>query len=192
MSPIIEYTHKAFIEIHNMDYVELLSNLPDKSIDAIITDPPYEMDINMDEIRRVCKGNIIMFCAPLHPFFTPDDLQYWLKTPSTKNYSKSCGHFIEWITFEFHRGTFNPGNHWSNYTGFHDDKILAKLGHPYQKPESLLQRLISIYTNPGDTILDPFFGGGSTLRASVATGRIPIGGELDKIHYDNFERSLHA
>lgn len=180
------------ISIFNLDYLDLLKDLPDKSIDAVITDPPYEMDLNMDEFRRVCKGNIIMFCAPLQPFFTPDDLQYWLKTPSTKNYSKSCGHFIEWITFEFHGGTFNNGLHWSNYTGFHDDKILSKLEHPYQKPESLLQRLISIYTNPGDIILDPFFGGGSTLRACLATGRGAIGGELDPGHFANIKGSLYA
>ena len=173
------------IKIENGNAWELIAQLPDKSVDAIITDPMYDATMNMDELRRVCKGHIIMFCAPLKPFFPPDDLQYWLKTPSTKNYSKSCGHFVEWITFEFHGDAFNNGLHWSNYTGFHDDKILEKADHPYQKPVSLLERLIAIYTRPGDIILEPFFGSGSTLKAARNLRRGAIGYELDPVYFSH-------
>lgn len=178
------------IDIQNKNAWDVIATLPDKSIGAIITDPVYDDILNMDELRRVCSGHIIMFCAPLKPFFKPDDLQYWIKTPSTKNYSKSCGHFIEWIIFEFHGDTFNNGLHWSNYTGVHDDKIFDKSGHPYQKPVSLLERLIAIYTKPDDVILDPFFGSGSTLKAAQNLGRSAIGCEISQEYFTAFQQSV--
>lgn len=54
-------------------------------------------------------------------------------------------------------------------------------GHPTQKPEALLQYLIKQYSNPGELILDPFAGSGSTLAAAQATGRRAIGCELDPV-----------
>ena len=177
------------ITIENCNAWNYISQMKDRSVDAIITDPMYDDKMNMDELRRICKGHIIMFCAPLKPFFQPDDLQYWLKTPSTKNYSKACGHFIEWVIFEFHGNTFNKDLHWSNYTGFHDDKILHKTGHPYAKPVSLLERLIAIYTNPGDIVFDPFFGSGSTLDAARNLGRHAIGVEIDSVYFQQYANS---
>ncbi|HMM99842.1 MAG TPA: DNA methyltransferase [Anaerolineales bacterium] len=171
------------IQISHSDAWEFIRTMSDKSVDLILTDPMYNAVMDMVELRRICKGHIIMFCAPLKPFFQPDDLQYWLKTPSTKNFSKSCGHFIEWIIFEFHGDTFNADLHWSNYTGFHDDKILTKSNHPYQKPQSLLERLISIYSNPGDTVFDPFFGSGSVLFAAENVGRDSLGCENDGSYF---------
>jgi DNA modification methylase len=44
-------------------------------------------------------------------------------------------------------------------------------GHPNQLPEVYLQRLILAYTNPGDRILDPFGGSGTTAVVADALGR---------------------
>lgn len=46
-----------------------------------------------------------------------------------------------------------------------------KLGWPDQKPSALLRRIIQATTNPGDLVLDPFAGSGTTLRAASATRR---------------------
>ena len=43
--------------------------------------------------------------------------------------------------------------------------------HPQQKPESLLRYLIRSYSNPGDLVVDPYAGSGSTGIASSAEGR---------------------
>ena len=50
-------------------------------------------------------------------------------------------------------------------------KANEKLGYPTQKPQKLLERLIETATNPGDLVLDPFCGCGTTAAAVRALGR---------------------
>jgi modification methylase len=52
--------------------------------------------------------------------------------------------------------------------------------HPTQKPEALLYRVIMASSNPGDIILDPFFGSGTTGAVAKKLGRNWIGIERDK------------
>jgi len=51
--------------------------------------------------------------------------------------------------------------------------------HPTQKPLEILQRMISAWTNPGETVLDIFSGSASTMIACANTNRNFIGCELD-------------
>jgi modification methylase len=52
--------------------------------------------------------------------------------------------------------------------------------HPTQKPEALLHRVLLSTTNPGDVVLDPFFGTGTTGAAAKQLGRIFIGIEREE------------
>lgn len=52
--------------------------------------------------------------------------------------------------------------------------------HPTQKPVELLKRLIEIFTDPGDVVIDPVAGSGSTLIAAEAIGRKAYGFEIKK------------
>ena len=45
---------------------------------------------------------------------------------------------------------------------------------------SVLKRLIEIFTDKGDTIIDPCMGSGSTIRASIELGRNAYGFEIKK------------
>jgi DNA modification methylase len=56
-----------------------------------------------------------------------------------------------------------------------------RLGYPTQKPLQLLERIISASSNPGDTILDPFCGCGTTVEAAEKLGRQWVG--IDVTHY---------
>lgn len=53
-----------------------------------------------------------------------------------------------------------------------------RLRHPALCPQELVERLIQIYTKPGDTVLDPFMGTGSTLLAAQKLGCDSIGFDI--------------
>ena len=56
--------------------------------------------------------------------------------------------------------------------------------HPTQKPLSILKELIETVSNPGDIIMDPFMGSGSTCVAAALTNRKYIGIELSEEYYN--------
>lgn len=55
--------------------------------------------------------------------------------------------------------------------------------HPTQKPVRMLKRLIRIFTDEGDTVIDPVAGSGTTLRACMELNRNCYGFEIDKNFY---------
>lgn len=76
----------------------------------------------------------------------------------------------------------NDGSMVLNWFSYRRDSNIEKI-HPTQKPINLLKRLISIYTDPGDVVIDPCAGSGSTLRAAYETGRNSYGFEISKSVY---------
>ena len=64
--------------------------------------------------------------------------------------------------------------------------------HPTQKPLRVLRQLIEWGTNPGEVVLDPFMGVGSTAVAALQTGRRFIGIELDEAYVDAARRRVAA
>ena len=56
--------------------------------------------------------------------------------------------------------------------------------HPTPKPPELARHFIRLHTQPRDTVLDPFMGGGSTAVAAVKEGRKFVGIELDPRWFD--------
>ena len=128
---------------------EWIKQQPDKCVDHIITDYVYGTTFPIEECKRICKGNILTFCASEDYPFVPDEKAYWIKTPSTKNYSKHIGRFVEQIFIIQQGGTFNC-LHWSQMIGVYTDLVIEKEGHQWRKPLSLMERLIRIYTNDRD------------------------------------------
>lgn len=58
------------------------------------------------------------------------------------------------------------------------DRPSANPDHPTEKPVPLMEHLIGLVTDPGDLVLDPFAGSGSTLVAAARSGRRGVGIEL--------------
>ena len=56
--------------------------------------------------------------------------------------------------------------------------------HPAQKPVNVLKRLIEIFTDEGDVVIDPCAGSGTTLRACVELNRNAYGFEVSKQFYN--------
>jgi site-specific DNA-methyltransferase (adenine-specific) len=63
-------------------------------------------------------------------------------------------------------------------------------GHPTPKPLELVQRWLEDFTDPGDLVLDPFMGSGTTGVACVRTGRRFIGVEIDPTYFAIAQRRI--
>jgi modification methylase len=68
----------------------------------------------------------------------------------------------------------------------------GKKAHPTQKPESLLRRILLASTNPGDVVVDPFFGTGTTGAAATRLGRHWIGIEREKSYVKVAKKRIDA
>ena len=214
------------------DCFKLLDDIPDKSVDLILTDPPYNIakystgnidlpgrsalnndlaDWDKTEIeprellanfKRIIKpkGNIFIFTTynqigKWHEVFDPefDTFQFmvWHKTnPAPKIYKNGFLNSCELIVC-----MWNKGHQWnfSNQKEMHNfiqtpicmqPERLSNPKHPAQKPVKLLEHIIKIASNEGDTILDPFMGVGSTGIAAYNLKRNFIGIELEKEYFD--------
>lgn len=62
--------------------------------------------------------------------------------------------------------------------------------HPCQMPESLLKRIVAVSSSPGDCVLDPFSGSGTTLAAAKQLGRNYVGVEISRKYVENAKRRL--
>lgn len=70
-----------------------------------------------------------------------------------------------------------------------DSKDIPKI-HPTQKPLSVLKRLIEIFTDEGDVVIDPCAGSGSTLRAAYEMGRSAYGFEVSTAFYKEASQKM--
>ncbi|HEB7647655.1 TPA: site-specific DNA-methyltransferase [Campylobacter coli] len=93
----------------------------------------------------------------------------------------------------------NDGKMIYNCMDWQKDEGIPKV-HPTQKPVKLLERLITIFTDAGDVVIDPCAGSGSTLLAATNLNRKAYGFEIKKdffksaneIMFKHIERSLFA
>jgi len=67
-----------------------------------------------------------------------------------------------------------------------------RLGYPTQKPVALLERILSASSNPGDLVLDPFCGCGTTVHAAEKLGRKWIGIDVTHLAIGLIERRLRT
>ena len=76
----------------------------------------------------------------------------------------------------------NNGKMIFNYLNWVRDNETPKI-HPTQKPIPVLKRLIEIFTDEGDVVIDPCAGSGTTLKAAAETNRHSYGFEIDRNFY---------
>ena len=85
------------------------------------------------------------------------------------------------------RGTGHMVFNWFKWEK--DGKDIPKI-HPAQKPVKVLEQLIQIFTDPGDVVIDPCCGSGSTLRAARNLGRSAYGFEIDRNFYSKAKNEM--
>jgi site-specific DNA-methyltransferase (adenine-specific) len=67
-----------------------------------------------------------------------------------------------------------------------------RTGHPCQMPEAVLERIIRVSSNPGDLVLDPFAGSGTTLAVARRLGRQYLGIELSPDYAERVRKRLEG
>jgi len=93
---------------------------------------------------------------------------------------------------------FNDGKQMPNVwhiplcTGAERIKRNGQKAHPTQKPEALLYRVILSSSNPGDIVLDPFFGTGTTGAVAKKLKRNYIGIEVDPLYIEVAQRRIES
>jgi site-specific DNA-methyltransferase (adenine-specific) len=83
----------------------------------------------------------------------------------------------------------NDGRMVLNWFDWETDSSYPKL-HPTQKPIPVLKKLISIFTDYGDVVIDPVAGSGSTLRAAIELNRSAYGFEIKKDFYEKARKQM--
>lgn len=161
------------------DSLEYMSMMPSCSVDFILADPPYGdielINTAIKQAYRICKGASLFFMYPedlCYLDIAPQQVIHWVKTPSTKNTSRKYSRFVEAIAcYNLHLSPFNQDTHWTTRSGVFTDSFSTKQVHPFEKPASLLEKLLVVHTKPGDLVLDPFAGSGSVEKVCERIGR---------------------
>ena len=193
------------ITLHCGDCLEYMKSMPDKSVDAVITDPPYGINIisgggrgmngwrdfrhqgdwdkvrpskeYFDEILRI--GKIVFVWGG--NYFTdilPPSQQWLAWDKGQRDFSLADGELA-----------------WSNqdkairFFSFPRGSMQKENGlHPTQKPIALMKWCVELST--AKTVFDPFMGSGTTGVACVQLGRNFIGCEIDPDYFKIAERRI--
>jgi len=174
------YYQDDYVTIYNADCLDIVGSL---APDIIITDPPYP-DVLVDEFKYfdgILNFLTKMECRQIIFWSAKEKFPIGYSAIHIWNKQVKCRSQYERI-FE-RNGSFN-------YRVFNhhpiDSIVAAQMlrdkyyDHPTQKPQKLMKELVKKFSEPGDTILDPFMGSGSTLFAAKEMGRKAIGIELNK------------
>jgi DNA modification methylase len=173
------YYEHAGITIYHGDCREVLPHL---KADAVVTDPPYGMGKAEWDETIVPPESWMNHCGTLplavfvgvrgvYDYPRPEWIAAWHRPASTQRAGRLRG-FNNWEPILLYNITALP-NDTITCANLHEN-----LGHPTVKPLALMKRVVAWF--PGDTILDPFMGSGTTLRAAKDLGRKAIGIEIEE------------
>jgi site-specific DNA-methyltransferase (adenine-specific) len=194
------------------DSLRVLKDLPDRSVDLIITDPPYGDNIGygrrniriqgnehpllalmvMSASYRVLKrnSNAYMFCGSKHiGFLRAFFMSYTrFKIRDVVIWDKA----IRGRGYGFRRQyecilVLEKGKPRYRNPGLPNLIRAARVGtleHPHTKPLELIKTLLRQSSDEGDVILDPFLGSGTTVIAAHHLNRHYIGIEIDPRYYE--------
>lgn len=197
------------------DSLRLIKKIPDRSIDMIVTDPPYGLNKKgihddrglstfhkiLPECYRVLKRDAF-FATFFSTKFLPELFQnnpftyFWqtvLYCPGGKVRSP-IGTTKYMSCFVFKKG--NPKIVQQNKDIFPDtpgtmvEPDEGFINHPTPKPKHFVKKILKMFTREGDIVLDPFLGGGSTAVACKQVKRKYIGFEIKKEYCELAEKRL--
>ena len=193
-------------ELHNVDCLEFMRSMPDKSVDAVITDPPYGIGVTKMQlgngIRKIYRGEADWDTLPTKEIFEEIQRVSNFQIIWGGNYfANALPNSRCWLFWDKHTGgnSFADGElAWTNLDSVvklfnqawvgANAKDTAERHHPTQKPISLMKWCIDL--SGAQTIFDPFTGSGTTGVACMQLGRNFIGCEIDPNYYAIAERRI--
>jgi site-specific DNA-methyltransferase (adenine-specific) len=232
------YYEDGQVTIYHGDSREIMPTLPDASVAAVLTDPPYSdhthnsartnkrtktgngsaqralsggqttfgsislenLTVAFTECGRITKGWVVSTLDTQHsahftighevPGLRLLRTGVWVKTnPMPSISGDRPGQGWEAIAY-FHRNDTKPKWNGGGRAGNWVLPTVQKAGHPTSKPVEMVGDWVRLFTNPGDTVFDPFAGSGTTLRAAVDNGRKAIGVEIDEAYCELIAKRL--
>jgi DNA modification methylase len=198
--------------------IDQMRSLSANSIDFILTDPPYLVNYRDRSGRSIQNDVHKEWLRPaMHEAYRV--LKQDRLAVMFYGWNKIDAFFAAWRDAGFHpvghivfRKTYSSNTRFLGYQ--HEQAYLLAKGrpplpahtipdvvdmpytgnklHPTQKPVQALMPLIRSFSLPGEIILDPFAGSGSTCVAAFLCGRKYLGMELDSAYSDRAVRRLTA
>jgi adenine-specific DNA-methyltransferase len=204
MKPIDKFINRILLG----DCVNVMGQMPEESVDCIVTDPPYICRFQSRDGRTVIN----------------DDRDDWLMPAFTQMYrvlkpNRLCVSFYGWNKVDaffaaWKAAGFRPVGHlvfvkrYASKERFvaysHEAAYLLAKGnpekphmilrdvlewrytgnerHPTEKPLMAMMPMIQAFSNPGDIVLDPFVGSGTTAVAAKHLGRRYIGIDIEPVY----------
>jgi DNA modification methylase len=204
---------KIINEVIHGDCIEVLRGVPSESVGLIVTDPPYGVNYTdrhgrtvanddhlervlgaFSQLYRVLKPNTLcvsfygwnrvgaFFHAWRQAGFYPAGHIVW-----AKNYASSRGFMQARHEQAYLLAKGRPAKPARPIADVREWEYSGNRAHPTEKAVSIFRPLIESFSQPGDLVLDPFCGSGSTSAAAILTGRRYLGIELES-HYCEYAR----
>lgn len=202
-------------KIYHGDCLEIMKTFPDKSVDFVITDPPFGVDIKYDgyddtienlkaiidtavpEMLRIARKVVVITCGISNIALYPRPT--WTLAWTYRGGGLYCPYgFNEWSPIlAYGKDPFQQQRIKNHPLAVKSDVIYdsipsgKKWKHPVPKPISFMVKLIQRFsTTKDDIILDPFLGSGTTAVAAKQLGRNYIGIEISEKYCETVEQRL--
>nr|WP_047169442.1 site-specific DNA-methyltransferase [Sphingomonas sp. Y57] len=182
-----------------------IGSVPKGNLKGVSTRLGRPLDFEpIDEIREqvvsfgnLCSGWFVAFCTPegvgrWADAINASPMKYkracaWVKPDATPQFNGQCpaqgveNFVVAWAGKGHSR--WNAGGKRGVYTHLVNNP--ERHGeHPTEKPRRLMSEIVADFTKPGDVILDPFMGSGTTGVAAVMAGRRFVGIEMNERYFD--------
>jgi len=195
-------------ELHLGDCLEYMKTMPDKSVDAVITDPPYGNETSyetyidtrenlehlvrnfMPGVMRVSNSSFVT-CGVRNIWLYPEPT-WTLSWVNPAGIGSSSWGFTCWQPIL----AYGKDPYLQDGKGRRPDTLFQRITdknnneHPCAKPDNVMRWIVERTTRKGDTIFDPFMGSGTTGVACVQLGRNFIGCEIDPKYFAIAEKRI--
>jgi len=191
-------TKKIDIDFRLGDFEEVFKDIKDGSIDCIITDPPYPLEFidcysKLSRFaKRVLKPNGFCIAYAGHinlPEVTKRMSEhltfYWIfcmHQPGVTKIVQPRKIMASWKPILIYQNGFKQNS--KVIRDYFTSEQMEKDGHDWQQSISGVAYLVEMFTKPGDLVLEPFAGSGTTIKVCIDKGRKIIASEIDEDTYN--------